>query len=246
MRFATFNVHGFADAAGRSSTARVIALLRELDCDLVALNEVPTRSGSLGRVASALELHSAFASAGFLGNALLSRAAMKTAEHELPVADVELRSALVARVDTSIGPLRIAATHLDPHSEDVRLAQLAALEAHLDGDAVDLLAGDFNALSLSDYDEAALAQVAAMRRANSREAPRGELVQSMTRWRDARTLTALSSRVGPLATCWAGTRIDYVWLSAALAARVRVARYEVRDTGASDHAIVVVELDRAL
>jgi exonuclease III len=46
-------------------------------------------------------------------------------------------------------------------------------------------------------------------------------------------------------TCWAGTRVDYVWLDRRLAARLRGADADVVQTDVSDHLPVVVDLQLA-
>ena len=110
----------------------------------------------------------------------------------------------------------------------------AALERRRGDDGARVVMGDFNALRLADYDPSELARVRAHRAASGREAPAGDVIAAMDRWgyfdayryaRAAREAPAgdraaayareLARPLAPaeIPTCWAGTRIDYAWLS---------------------------------
>lgn len=258
MRVCTYNVHLWSDSRGRSNVDRVIALLRSLDCDVVALQEVLREGSQLERVAHELGMHFALGAESWLGNALLSRHPLDAVEvTPITGAYEEGRCLLAAAVLSPEGRFHVCSTHLDPAYEDTRLRQLERLLAAARGRASEhLVMGDFNALRLSDYPPAVLAAVRSRRAAYDREEPRGEVVERMDAagYVDAFRLARSPGRadyraslVWPLSgdersTCWAGTRIDYVWASEAL-----LARYEVRDaacveSGASDHAAVTVDL----
>ena len=102
-----------------------------------------------------------------------------------------------------------------------------------------VLGGDFNALTLSDYAVAQLAAIKAHREANGWEAPVDTLTSRMNTW----GWVDAAQRAGAVArTCWAGTRIDYVWLDRLLASRVRHADAFVADVDVSDHRPLVVDL----
>lgn len=231
----------------------MIEVLRALDCDVVALNEVPSRGQQLARVAEALEMRHAFGEASWLGNALLSKRPLGAIETiAISGAYGEARSALVATVDGPAGPLDVCCTHLDPSEESLRLQQLDKLGLAMEQRAAaHLVMGDFNALRLADYSPAVLDSVRAMRARNGREEPLGEVVARMDAWgyldgfRAARG-GGLAEPLpeGEIATCWAGTRIDYVWLSPALAEGCRVRRCWRVESDASDHLPVVLEIER--
>jgi endonuclease/exonuclease/phosphatase family metal-dependent hydrolase len=259
MRICTFNVHLWADAQGRSNTGRVIELLRSLDCDVVALNEVLRQGGQLARVAAELGMDHAYGEASWLGNALLSKRPLRHVEtFQLARLCDEARSALVATVDGPAGPFDVCATHLDVQHEATRLGQLESLRRAMETRAAPhLVLGDFNAVRLADYTPAALAVLRAHRAAGHREEPRSDVVTSMDRWgykdgfRLARAgdLAAYPAEIerplpdDDLATCWAGTRIDYIWATPVLldGVRVRACRRVHSDT--SDHLPVLIELD---
>lgn len=259
MRVATYNIHLWADARGRSNTSAVTDLLRSLDCDVVALNEVPHGGGQLARVADALGMDHAYGQAGWLGNALLSKRPLRAVEtFQLAQGPGEPRSALVATVEGPAGSFDVCSTHLDPGYESTRLAQLSNLRRALLGRATaHLVMGDFNALRLSDHAPASLAAVAARRAEARREEPLGEVVASMDGWGyldglrlaragdEARYAAELEGPLpdDELATCWVGTRIDFLWLSPALVAGVRVTGCRRVPSEASDHLPVVLDFE---
>lgn len=252
MRVCTFNVHGWSDARGRSNVDAAIDLLGSLDCDVVALQEVTREGAALHRVADALGMHAVLGAESWLGNALLSRFALEEAETvAITTGYEEGRCGVIARVQTPGGAVAVCATHLDPMYEVTRLRQLEKLLAALSRrGAAQLVMGDFNALRLADYTPDRLDAVRAMREENGREAPRGEVVARM----EAAGLVDVFRRhhgddgVAALpdaarASCWVGTRVDYVWASQALLGRWAIgdARHVANEV--SDHAVVVATLD---
>ena len=138
-----------------------------------------------------------------------------------------------------------------------RLEQLEDLHRALEARAAaaHIIAGDFNALRLTDYGTDALRAVSRMRQENGREAPRGEVVARMDAWgyldcfRFARAggldgYTRDLMKPIPdeeLATCWAGTRVDFIWASRAMLDRFHPARYRRVDSDASDHFPIAVD-----
>ena len=257
MRLCTFNVHMWSDASGRSNTGAVLEVLRQLSCDVVALNEVPRRGQQLEKLAHELASDYAFAEAGGLGNALLSRRPLRDVRVvSLGGNSIDPRSALLATVDTDAGPLDLACTHLDPIREPERIDQLEVLHRALAArDAAHVVAGDFNALRLTDYGPAALHAVRRMREQSGWEMPLGDVVACMDAWgyvdcfRFARAggLDAYARELATplpddeLPTCWAGTRIDFIWASRAALDVFVPARCWRVETEASDHRPVVVD-----
>ena len=259
MRVGTFNVHSWADAEGRGNADRVVSLLAPLDLDVLALQEV-TRGGELERVAHGLGLHATSAPAGWGINALLTRTPLASARAVvLDVRGAELRSAVMAVLDTPRGPLGVCATHLDHEQEESRMAQLGQLLAATAGlPAETILLGDLNALRPTDYARYRWAEIAAVRARNYWEEPRGELVATLDThgWIDLPRLALAGdlSRYGDqlaqsmppslAQTCRFATRVDYAWASAGLAATLATVHVEVLATAASDHRPVVVTLER--
>ncbi|PWT72935.1 MAG: endonuclease [Proteobacteria bacterium] len=119
---ATYNVHRCIGSDGHRDTARVLAVLRELDADVVALQELEwhteTERDVLASFAGALQSvgipgPTVPLPGGHYGNALLTRLPVRDIRHiDLSVSGREQRSALDVTVEASDGALRVVATHL--------------------------------------------------------------------------------------------------------------------------------------
>lgn len=153
IRVATWNVHQFVGADGERNEARIIEVIRSLDADVVALQEVPL--GSEEAVPPALlhvkDLHGVAAAHqrrdGFwLGNVVLSRFPVeRQARIDLAFGTHEPRSALDVTLRTNARPLRVIATHLGlrPAERRYQVRKIVSSVAH-DERSVSVLTGDFN------------------------------------------------------------------------------------------------------
>jgi endonuclease/exonuclease/phosphatase family metal-dependent hydrolase len=122
FRVATWNIHGAIGSDRLYAPSRVVAVLSELDADIVALQEVASQSAHENFLADLERQTGYHVVAGPLqqrrgsdfGNAVLSRHAIRSVERlDLTVDDYEPRGALDVCVD--IGNrvlLRVVATHL--------------------------------------------------------------------------------------------------------------------------------------
>src|SRR5436853_5543396 len=75
LRIASYNVHGCVGTDGRKDAARIAAVIRELDCDTVGLQEVDHRLDYIGRQLdmSVIPGLTLVRHDGPFGNALLTR-----------------------------------------------------------------------------------------------------------------------------------------------------------------------------
>jgi endonuclease/exonuclease/phosphatase family metal-dependent hydrolase len=121
VRLVTWNIHGGIGLDGQYNAARVIAVLRELHADVVALQEVAALSlhaGFLKQVSDALDVRIVVGRTltrrdADYGNALLSRfPVISSASIELSVRRHEPRNAIDAKLDVHGSALRVMATHL--------------------------------------------------------------------------------------------------------------------------------------
>lgn len=151
---ATYNVHDCIGQDRRHDPERVLAVLRELDADLLALQELQWEPQA------ALDLLQYFAGQlhyraipggtllrgnGHYGNAILTRLPVRQVRRmDLSVPHREPRGAIEATVDLPSGPLRAVATHLGLWPGE-RRQQVSRLLARLDGKPGPvLLLGDLN------------------------------------------------------------------------------------------------------
>ena len=155
---ASYNVHSCVGLDFRPSAARIAAVLKELDCDLYALQEVDNRPGeheesmqldylsrSLGMVGiPGLRI---VRRTGEYGNAILTRLPITAVRrHDLSYPRCEPRGALEVDLDVDGHPLRVIASHLGLRRSERRFQwrhlMIAVAEASLETPTI--LLGDMN------------------------------------------------------------------------------------------------------
>ena len=154
---ATYNVHKFVGTDGRRDPARTFAVLREIDADIVAMQEFDARPGR-GRVAVAvadLQDETGYKALvhptrrgrrGYHGNLILTRfPALGVERHDIGAAEIEPRGLMVADLDAPGGTIRVAVTHLAlwPPAR-ARQIRLLATELTPPDQGLLVLAGDLN------------------------------------------------------------------------------------------------------
>jgi endonuclease/exonuclease/phosphatase family metal-dependent hydrolase len=158
VKVATYNIRKAIGTDRRRSPERILAVLGEIDADIVALQEADRRFGKrLSAIPHHMLLeHSDYApvaiggrplSIGWHGNAILVRRGTEVKHSEIvPLPTLEPRGAVLAEIVLNGQPLRIIGTHLDL-SGLWRRRQIRALLARLDSATHHLptvLMGDFN------------------------------------------------------------------------------------------------------
>jgi endonuclease/exonuclease/phosphatase family metal-dependent hydrolase len=158
VRVASYNVHGCRGWDGRCDVSRIVRILREIDADVVGLQEVESRHGR-----SDIDQAEEFAAAlgmtciegpllhhvqrGWYGNALLTRLEVKAVRRVLfDRHGGEARGAIVCDLRAGDGTCwRVMTTHLDLHSRH-RRRQFETLLDELVPTARQptVLMGDFN------------------------------------------------------------------------------------------------------
>jgi len=155
LTLATYNVHGCVGRDGRHAPDRVLQVLRELDADIVALQELHwqpdaaidqlldfgTRLG-YETIAGPTLLRDG----GHYGNALLTRrSVIDVARLDLSLPGREPRGALDVRLHGRQGPVRVIATHLGLSPRERRIQAEALLAPGAPRAApVEVLLGDLN------------------------------------------------------------------------------------------------------
>ncbi|MGB7407227.1 MAG: endonuclease/exonuclease/phosphatase family protein [Pontixanthobacter sp.] len=157
LRVASYNIHKAVGTDRRRDPDRIITVLREINADIIALQEADTRFGTRTSVLSkaalddtpwkAVPLGGRTPSLGWHGNALLFRRSMEVAEADhLELPTLEPRGAVRADIVVGEQRVRIVGMHLDlsglrrRHQIRSVLNQLDACEPHCPA----IVMGDFN------------------------------------------------------------------------------------------------------
>jgi endonuclease/exonuclease/phosphatase family metal-dependent hydrolase len=142
LSVASYNIHSGVGLDRRCSAGRIVSVLKELDCDLYALQEVDNQPGDheeswqLERFERELGMRAVpglriVRHTGEYGNAILTRLPiLNVRRHDLSHSWFEPRGALDVQVEVAGQPLRIIATHLGLRRHERRV-QWRALLSHL-------------------------------------------------------------------------------------------------------------------
>ena len=157
LRFASYNIHKAVGTDRRCDPDRIVTVLREMDADIIALQEADTRFGVRTSVLNkaalddspwkAVPLGGPTPSLGWHGNALLIRRWMDVIEADhLDIPTLEPRGAVRADVDVAGTSVRVVGMHLDL-SGLRRRHQIRSVLRQLDESAMPyptVMMGDFN------------------------------------------------------------------------------------------------------
>jgi endonuclease/exonuclease/phosphatase family metal-dependent hydrolase len=124
LTFASYNIHKAVGLDMRRDPDRIITVLRELDADIIALQEVDRRIGDRASVLPRVLLDDTPwqvvpvarrpRSLGWHGNALLVRRGFRViASGPVDIPTLEPRGAISAEVEIGGKPLRVLGAHLD-------------------------------------------------------------------------------------------------------------------------------------
>ncbi|CAF1226014.1 unnamed protein product [Rotaria magnacalcarata] len=221
FRVGTLNVHVFVNSTGNSNVKALASILGPLNLDVLAVEEANNNKNWKSLCDKLSLTHTAFGAihGTSYGNAIASRHPI--VEHYSQNSSTNpvggYRAMLRCRFGgdhSFVQNRRFAVTHLDHLNEDDRLTQIKEFYS-LNHD-VNVLAGDMNSLTQSDYSDKYFREVVAGKRERFRwEMPRFELTQLLTNtWglQDAFQYVNPTLKDEQVATCRYGTRIDYIFL----------------------------------
>lgn len=162
LSFASYNIHKAVGIDGRRDPDRILAVLREIDADVVALQEADRRFGRRLSVLprEAIDEHTPYRpvaisqrpdSIGWHGNALLVRRDIEVTEASIvPLPTLEPRGAIRADLAMDGHRLRVVGMHLDL-SGLRRRHQIRSVLTHLaacNGTCPTVMMGDLNEWAL--------------------------------------------------------------------------------------------------
>lgn len=144
LTFASYNIHKAVGLDGRRDPERILAVLREIDADVIALQEADRRFGERASVIprkaladytpwQAVALQTRPDSIGWHGNALLVRRGIEVLDAApVPLPALEPRGAVRADLAVAGQRVRVIGMHLDL-SGLRRRHQVGAVLAHVEG-----------------------------------------------------------------------------------------------------------------
>ncbi|CAN1765676.1 hypothetical protein LINPERHAP1_LOCUS9701 [Linum perenne] len=251
-----------AAAAGAEMGKRrtVLEVLRELDADILALQEVKAEEEKemkpLSDLAAALGMHYVFAEswAPEYGNAILSKWPIKHWNVQKIFDDSDFRNVLKATINVpNIGEVNFHCTHLDHLDEKWRMKQVNAIIQS--SEAPHLLAGGLNSLDETDYSEERWLDIVKYYEEMGKPTPKAEVMRflkSSKNYIDAKDYAGECESVVMIAkgqnvqgTCKYGTRLDYIVSSPNSPYKFVPGSYSVVSSkGTSDHHIVKADIVR--
>ncbi|KAJ7972848.1 Endonuclease/exonuclease/phosphatase protein [Quillaja saponaria] len=254
---------GYGGVVGRESyrsSRTVLEILRELDADILALQDVKAEEENamkpLSDLASALGMDYVFAEswAPEYGNAVLSKWPIKRWKVQKIFDDTDFRNVLKATIDVpQAGEINLYCTHLDHLDENWRMKQINAIiqsnnEPHI-------LVGGLNALDETDYSGERWTDIVKYYEEMGKPTPKVEVMRNLKskQYTDAKDFAGECESVVMIAkgqsvqgTCKYGTRVDYILSSPNSPYKLVPGSYSVLSSkGTSDHHIVKVDITKA-
>ncbi|MFS7987569.1 putative endonuclease/exonuclease/phosphatase [Helianthus anomalus] len=242
------------------STKTVLEVLRELDADILALQDVKAEEEKdmkpLSDLAAALGMHYVFAEswAPEFGNAVLSKWPIKRSKVQKIFDDSDFRNVLKATIDVpQTGEVDFHCTLLDHLDENWRMKQInAIIESN---ERPHILAGGINSLDETDYSPERWTDIVKYYEEMGKPTPKVEVMKYLKnkQYTDAKDCAGECESVVIIAkgqnvqgTCKYGTRVDYILVSPDSPYKFVPGSYMVLSSkGTSDHHIVKVDVTRA-
>lgn len=241
------------------STRTVLEVLRELDADILALQDVKAEEEKamkpLSDLASALGMKYVFAEswAPEYGNAILCKWPIKRWKVQKIFDDTDFRNVLKATIDVpQVGEINFHCTHLDHLDENWRMKQINAIiqsnnEPHI-------LVGGLNSLEETDYSQERWTDIVKYYEEMGKPTPKVEVMRYLKskQYTDAKGFAGECESVVMIAkgqsvqgTCKYGTRVDYILASPNSPYKFVPGSYSVFSSkGTSDHHIVKVDITK--
>ncbi|XP_057718361.1 uncharacterized protein LOC130932918 [Arachis stenosperma] len=246
------------DVYGIKSRKTVLEVLRELDADVLALQDVKADEQNdmkpLSDLAKALGMNYVFADswAPEYGNAVLSRWPIKRSNVQKLFDHTDFRNVLKATIDVpEAGEMNFYCTHLDHLDENWRMKQINAI-IQSNNDEPHILAGGLNSLDESDYSQERWTDIVKYYEEIGKPTPKVEVMKYLKskHYTDAKDYSGECESVVMIAkgqsvqgTCKYGTRVDYILSSSDSTYKFVAGSYLVLSSkGTSDHHIVKVDV----
>ncbi|KAI4349567.1 hypothetical protein L6164_010142 [Bauhinia variegata] len=256
VSFSGYVGNGVSTECHRSSRT-VLDVLRELDADILALQDVKAEEENamkpLSDLASALGMNYVFAEswAPEYGNAVLSKWPIKRWKVQKIFDDTDFRNVLKATIDVpEAGEINFYCTHLDHLDENWRMKQINAIIQS--NDEPHIIAGGLNSLDETDYSQERWTDIVKYYEEMGKPTPKVEVMRYLKskQYTDSKDFAGECESVVMIAkgqsvqgTCKYGTRLDYILSSSDSPYKFVPGSYLVLSSkGTSDHHIVKVDV----
>ncbi|XP_076952163.1 uncharacterized protein LOC143625809 [Bidens hawaiensis] len=241
------------------STKTVLEVLKELDADILALQDVKADEEQdmkpLSDLAACLGMNYVFAEswAPEFGNAVLSKWPIKRSKVQKIFDESDFRNVLKATIDVpETGEVDFHCTLLDHLDESWRMKQInAIIESN---ERPHILAGGINSLDETDYSPERWADIVKYYEEMGKPTPKVEVMKHLKnkQYTDAKDCAGECESVVIIAkgqnvqgTCKYGTRVDYILASPDSPYKFVPGSYMVLSSkGTSDHHIVKVDVTK--
>ncbi|KAH7839026.1 hypothetical protein Vadar_033958 [Vaccinium darrowii] len=244
---------------GYRSSRTVVEVLRELDADILGLQDVKAEEEKemkpLSDLASALGMNYVFAEswAPEYGNAILSKWPIKKWRVQKIFDDSDIRNVLRATIDVPhVGEVNFQCTLLDHLDENWRMKQINAIIESNEGPHI--LAGGLNSFDETDYSPERWTDIVKYYEDMGKPTPKAEVMRFLKskQYTDAKDFAGECESVVMIAkgqsvqgTCKYGTRVDYILASSDSPYKFVPGSYSVFSSkGTSDHHIVKVDVTK--
>ncbi|KAK3193922.1 hypothetical protein Dsin_025232 [Dipteronia sinensis] len=241
------------------SSRTILEVLRELDADILALQDVKAEEEKdmkpLSDLAAALGMNYVFAEswAPEYGNAVLSKWPIKRWKIQKIFDDTDFRNVLKATIDVpETGEVNFHCTHLDHLDENWRMKQINSIIQSNDGPHI--LVGGVNSLDETDYSSERWTDIVKYYEEMGKPTPKVEVMKFLKnkQYTDAKDFAGEYEPVVMIAkgqsvqgTCKYGTRVDYILASPNSPYKFVPGSYSVFSSkGTSDHHIVKVDITK--
>ncbi|KAG2395778.1 uncharacterized protein HKW66_Vig0068460 [Vigna angularis] len=263
-------IMNYCEGSERFASSRsILEVLREIDADVMALQDVKAEEEKnmkpLSDLAAALGMKYVFAEswAPEYGNAILSKWPIKKWKVQKIADDNDFRNVLKATIDVPwAGEINLHSTQLDHLDENWRMKQVQ--EIFRSNDTPHILAGGLNSLYGADYSSERWTDIFNYYEKLGKPRPRSEVMNFMKSkgYIDAKDYAGecdyydhdcsktwkskLSAEITDVqGTCKYGTRVDYILASPNSPYKYVPGSYSVISSkGTSDHHIVKVDIVR--
>ncbi|XP_021291538.1 uncharacterized protein LOC110422084 [Herrania umbratica] len=247
----------FWNEGGLKSGRSIAEVLREVDADILALQDVKAQQEKgmkpLSDLAAALGMKYVFAEswAPDYGNAILSKWPIKRWTVQKIADDDDFRNVLKATIEVPwAGEVNFYCTQLDHLDENWRMKQIKAITES--NNSPHLLLGGLNSLNGSDYSSERWTDIVKYYEDIGKPRPRTEVMKLLRgrEYTDAKDYAGECEPVVIIAkgqnvqgTCKYGTRVDYILASSNSPYNFVPGSYSVISSkGTSDHHIVQVDM----